>query len=150
MKKFILKLALLVSPLMLFAAAPAFAALNCSSSDLSTSEAIQCGANGGSGNNQDASQATSNLDNTVSSIVNVLSIAVGVISVIMIIIAGARFVTSSGNQEGVAAARRMILYAAIGLVIVALSQIIVHFVLGKTNKATTTAMSSQVIDKPMT
>jgi hypothetical protein len=52
----------------------------------------------------------------------------------MIIVAGFRYITSGGKQESVTGAKNTILYAVIGLIIVALAQIIVRFVL---NKATT-------------
>jgi hypothetical protein len=54
----------------------------------------------------------------------------------MIIYAGFRYVSSGGNDDAVKGAKNTILYAIIGLVIVALAQIIVHFVLAKTTKAT--------------
>jgi hypothetical protein len=57
-------------------------------------------------------------------------------TVIMIIYAGFRYVTSGGRDESVKGAKNTILYAIIGLVIVALAQIIVHFVLAKTTQAT--------------
>lgn len=98
------------------------------------------GSNGGLGGNQtggcdnDATQAGNDL---VATVVNILSVIVGVIAVIMIIVAGFRYVTSGGKEESVKGAKNTILYAIIGLVIVALAQIIVHFVLAKTKDATT-------------
>lgn len=63
--------------------------------------------------------------------INLLSALVGVVAVIMIIIGGFRYVTSGGNDTGVTGAKNTILYAIIGLVVVALAQIIVYFVLKK-------------------
>jgi hypothetical protein len=51
--------------------------------------------------------------------------------VIMIIVGGFRYITSGGNDASVTAAKNTILYAIIGLVVVALAQIIVRFTLGK-------------------
>ncbi len=79
-----------------------------------------------------AAQAGSSIDGTIKSIVNILSIFVGVVAVIMIIIGGFRYVTSAGSAEGVTAAKRTLLYAIIGLVIVVLAQVIVRFVLTHT------------------
>jgi hypothetical protein len=62
-------------------------------------------------------------------VINILSVLVGAIAVIMIIIGGFRYVTSAGNDSGVQAAKKTIMYALIGLVVVALAQVIVHFVL---------------------
>ena len=56
--------------------------------------------------------------------------------VVMIIVGGVKFVTSGGSAEKVASARSTVLYAAIGLIIVAFAQIIVRFVLSKASKAT--------------
>jgi heme/copper-type cytochrome/quinol oxidase subunit 2 len=81
-----------------------------------------------------AEQAGNDLLTTV---INVISVIVGVIAVIMIIFAGFRYITSGGKQESVSGAKNTILYAIIGLVIVALAQLIVHFVLAKTTQATT-------------
>jgi hypothetical protein len=55
----------------------------------------------------------------------------------MIIYAGFRYVTSGGREDAVKGAKNTILYAIIGLVVVALSQIIVHYVLSQTADATT-------------
>ena len=74
----------------------------------------------------------STLDNDIKAVLNILSIIVGIIAVIMIIVGGFRYVTSGGKEESVKGAKNAILYAIIGLVIVALAQIIVRFVLSKT------------------
>jgi hypothetical protein len=65
----------------------------------------------------------------VMKIINIFSWVVGAISVIMIIVGGFKYITSGGNEKGVSSAKTTILYAIIGLVIVALAQIIVRFVL---------------------
>lgn len=83
-------------------------------------------------------KASGSVNHLITVIVNVLSVVVGVIAVIMIIIAGLRYITSGGKQESVTSAKNTILYAVIGLVIVALAQLIVHFVLNKTTTATST------------
>ena len=56
---------------------------------------------------------------------------VGIIGVIMIIVGGFRYITSGGNDQNVASAKNTILYAIIGLVIVALAQLIVKYVLNR-------------------
>lgn len=74
----------------------------------------------------------SNLQDLIARIINVISVIVGVIAVIMIIFGGFRYITSGGNDSSVAAAKNTILYALIGLIIVALAQVIVKFVLQNT------------------
>lgn len=62
-------------------------------------------------------------------VINLLSYLVGVITVIMIIIAGLRFITSGGDSGKVASAKSALIYALIGIAVVALSQALVLFVL---------------------
>ena len=49
----------------------------------------------------------------------------------MIIVGGFRYITSGGNDTSVTSAKNTILYAIIGLVVVALAQLIVRFTLSK-------------------
>lgn len=108
------------------------AAVDCSSGNLTSQQAIQCGVDAGSGNNtQTPAQASQSINDTLASILQVLSAAAGIAAVIMLIIGGVRYVTSGGKQESVTSAKNTILYAVIGLVIVAVAQLIVHFVLHK-------------------
>ena len=69
------------------------------------------------------------INDFVSKIINILSLIVGAVAVIMIIVGGLRYITSGGSDSSVTGAKNTILYAIIGLVIVALAQVIVHFVL---------------------
>ena len=71
------------------------------------------------------------VDSVIKLGINILSLVVGVASVVMIIIGGLKYVTSSGDSSSVTSAKNTILYAIVGLVIVALAQIIVKFVLNK-------------------
>lgn len=113
----------------------------------SAQEAIQCGASGAAG--QDASkqgevsdiatQSGSSLSTTIKRILNVLSAIVAVVSVVMIIVGGLRYVTSAGKQESISAAKNTIVYALVGLIIVAFAQIIVQFVLREATGATQTS-----------
>lgn len=72
------------------------------------------------------------LTDFIADALNVLSIVVGVAAVVMIIVGGFRYIASGGKQESVTSAKNNILYALIGLIIVALAQVIVRFVLNKT------------------
>jgi len=74
---------------------------------------------------------TSSISTLINEVITVFSWLVGGISVIMIIYGGFRYVTSGGNDSSVSGAKNTIIYALIGLVIVALAQVIVHFVLAK-------------------
>jgi hypothetical protein len=72
------------------------------------------------------------LTSLIAKIIEVLSVIVGIAAVIMIIWGGFKFITSGGDAGRLTSAKQTILYALIGLVIVALAQFIVRFVLGKT------------------
>lgn len=73
------------------------------------------------------------INDTIAQVINILSIVVGVAAVIMIIIGGFRYITSGGDSAGTGAAKNTILYAIIGLVVVAIAQAIVRFVLNQVN-----------------
>ncbi len=76
-------------------------------------------------------QAGAGLDKLITDVVNIFSVVVGVVAVIMIIYGGFRYITSGGDSGNVTNAKNTILYALVGLVIVALAQFIVKFVLNK-------------------
>ena len=71
------------------------------------------------------------LTNLIKNVVNILLFIVGIAAVIMIIIGGLRYVTSSGDQSQVTAAKNTILYSVVGLVVAALAYAIVNFVVDK-------------------
>lgn len=114
------------------------AGLDCTRTDLTAKEQLECGACGAAGNQDNCNPpgAANTLSDTITTIINILSVVVGIVAVIMIIIAGFRYITSGGNAERTKNARNTILYALIGLVIVALAQIIVKFVLNNTANST--------------
>ncbi|MBI1857055.1 hypothetical protein HY003_01405 [Candidatus Saccharibacteria bacterium] len=84
----------------------------------------------------DDAGSTQAVNDIVKLVINLFSIIVGVISVIMIIIGGLKYITSGGDSANVTGAKNTILYAVIGLVVVALAQFIVRFVLAKVSPAT--------------
>jgi hypothetical protein len=98
--------------------------------------AINCGVTGafgeaaatdcGSGNT-----ATTTVTNTIQLIIRILQVIVGVLSVVMIIFGGIKYITSGGDSGGVTSAKNTIIYACIGLAVVALSEVIVQFVLNQ-------------------
>ena len=82
-------------------------------------------------------EAQETVSSLLTTVINIFSLIVGVVSVIMIIIGGLKYITSGGDSGNVTGAKNTILYAIIGLVVVALAQIIVRFVLAKVGEATT-------------
>lgn len=101
------------------AAAPMVAYAN------ATSDA--CQAIGGDAN-CNAPKGSVSVSNIIRTVVNLLSIAVGIAAVIMIIIGGLKYITAAGDSNRVSSAKSTLTYAIIGLVIAALAQIIVQFV----------------------
>lgn len=68
-------------------------------------------------------------------VINLLSVVAGIIAVIMLIVSGFKYVTSQGDSNQIASAKRSLIYAILGLVVVALSQVIVQFILSRSIKA---------------
>ena len=68
---------------------------------------------------------------TIGKVVTFFAWLAGVCAVIWIIYGGFRFVTSYGDPQKVAAARETILYAVIGLIVIAVSQTLIIFILKK-------------------
>lgn len=77
------------------------------------------------------------LNDLIAKIINIISVIVAVVAVVMIIFGGFKYITSGGDSGNVTGAKNTILYAIIGLVVVALAQFIVKFVLTKATDATT-------------
>jgi hypothetical protein len=84
---------------------------------------------GGSGCATAQGQPT--VDTLIKSVLKILSWVVGVISIIMIVIAGLFYVTSNGDSGKIGTAKNTLIYAIVGLVVVAFAQAIVQFVLGR-------------------
>ncbi len=70
-----------------------------------------------------------NINQLITSVINIFSAVVGVIAVIMILYGGFRYITAGGDSSRITSAQHTIIYAIVGLVIVALAQIIVRFIL---------------------
>ncbi len=102
-----------------------------SGADSQACQGLNAGSPGNACNNNNAKS----LSNTVKNVINVLTLIVGVAAVVVIIVGGLMFVTSGGESSKTAAARNVVLYALIGLVVAAIGQVLVHFVLGKINKS---------------
>jgi hypothetical protein len=126
MKKLIQRIALGLATIASVSAlsfAPVYAAQTQAQKDVCAGAAItgaDC-ADGGKG-----------LNSVVGNIINILSVIIGFAAVVMIMLAGFRYITSGGDASGVKGAKDSLLYAIVGLVIVALAQTIVRFVLHAT------------------
>lgn len=76
--------------------------------------------------------ASTTVNDVIAVVVNILSALVGIVAVIMIVIGGFKYVTSGGESSNIQSAKNTIMYAIVGLIIVALAQVITGFVLDKT------------------
>ena len=63
--------------------------------------------------------------------IRIFQVLVGLISVVMIIFGGLRFVMSGGDSGKIASARNTIMYALIGVAVVVLAEVLVHFVINR-------------------
>lgn len=86
----------------------------------------------------DTTDAAGRVDNIITTVINIISIVVAIVAVIMIIIGGFKYITSNGDSGAVSGAKNTILYAIVGLIVVALAQIIVRFVVNRLTTETGT------------
>lgn len=77
------------------------------------------------------STGTDNIQRIVTTVIDIFSVVVGIVAVIMIIYGGFKYITSGGDSGNITSAKNTIVYAIIGLVVVALAQFLVQFVLDK-------------------
>lgn len=132
MKRFLILLALTVA----FLAVPVrVAAVDTLGGVCDNPDAVEKPAVCNGTDNGDSNDASSNPlfgpNGILTRIVTLLSFIAGVAAVIMIIYAGFRYVTSNGDTNTTATAQKAIIYGVVGLVVVAMSQILVIFVLSK-------------------
>ncbi len=91
-----------------------------------------CDKGGGTGTDPSAGLAP-----LATKIVNFFTIIVGAIAIIMVIFGGFRYITSGGDSGKVGSAKNTLIYAVVGLIIVALAQVLVHFVINTASESGT-------------
>lgn len=72
--------------------------------------------------------------NNVADILNIAYFIAGMVAVLAIVIGGVRYAASNGDSSQVAAAKNMIMYAVVGLVIIFAAAAITQFVITFTTK----------------
>lgn len=80
----------------------------------------------------DPNQVSNGVAKIGRSIVNVFSAIIGVTAVVFLLYGGFRYITSGGSTEKVGDAKKTIIFAIIGLIVVALAQVIVNLTLSTT------------------
>lgn len=118
--------------LLAFVVLAAFAVI--APTEVSAQAEVVCEGLSGAGVDGCVSDGGPSVNGTIGAVINILSFVAGIIAVVMIIISGARFITSGGDAQQVSAARTALIYAVVGIVVVATSQIIVQFVLQETTQ----------------
>ncbi|HTE22566.1 MAG TPA: pilin [Candidatus Limnocylindria bacterium] len=86
---------------------------------------------GTTGTCSDTTGAEDTVNSLVGTVINIFSVVVGIIAVIMIIYGGFKYITSGGDSGNIGSAKNTILFAIVGLIIVAMAQIVVRFVLSR-------------------
>jgi hypothetical protein len=81
----------------------------------------------------DKVQPDRNVNDLVKKSLGIFSAVVGVIAVFVVLISGLKYMTSNGDASKTAQAKDTLMYAAIGLAIALLAQVIVRFVINKVN-----------------
>lgn len=74
-------------------------------------------------------ETNSTAPSVIATLINGVIIIVGILAVIIVVVGGQRFIVSQGDSQKITAARNMIIYGVIGLVVAILAFAIVNFVL---------------------
>jgi cytochrome bd-type quinol oxidase subunit 2 len=138
------KFAVIAASLMLAVIPVALPVAVSAADDIDIRKNLACGTNFDTGQGDaacsktDTSNGSTQVNNIIKAVVNIFSALVGIVSVIMIIVGGFKYITSGGDSSNVQSAKNTIIYAVIGLVVVAMAQFVVQFVLSKVNAGTNT------------
>lgn len=106
-------------------------------------EACMAIGNDKSCNDTTTGNSNGDLTSIVKLIVNIISVLVGVAAVTMLMWGGMKYITSGGDTNKAKSAKDTIVYALIGLVIVALSQFVVKYVLATATNASISCATGQ-------
>jgi hypothetical protein len=137
MKKLLVMLAVVASLLSPLALSPALVSANFSSSEAKNQACS--GING--------CTSASSLDKVIKAALNILSAVAGIAAVIMIVVAGFKYITSGGDGGKVSSAKTTLVYAIVGIIIVAMSQFIAQFVIQKSTMAPVNSAVVEIIKR---
>lgn len=70
----------------------------------------------------------SGADGIIIRIANIMAAIGGMIAIIIIVLSGLRFVQSGGSSEDITGARRALIYAIVGLVVIAIARLLVQLI----------------------
>jgi hypothetical protein len=135
MKRIIISLVVSFMTLSVVSALPAATVL---ADAVSGSQGSACAGASLGGTDVCGGNSGTSIGSLISTVINILSVIVGAVAVIMIIIGGLKYITSGGESSKTASAKNTIIYALVGLVIAALAQVLIHFVLTKATNTSAT------------
>jgi hypothetical protein len=136
MKKLVVMLAMAATLLFPFALSPAYVSADAFGSSEARNQACS-GING--------CTSTKSLDNIIAAVLRILSVIAGISAVIMIMISGYKYLTSGGDSGKVSSAKNTLVYAIIGIIVVAFSQFIAQFVIKQATTPPNTTKSAYIV-----
>jgi hypothetical protein len=86
----------------------------------------------GAGLGADCTTGGTNVPTIVTRAIQLFSVILGLVAVVMVLIAGLKYMTSNGDAGQVASAKNTLMYAIIGIIVAALAQAIVKYVIKNT------------------
>ncbi|HSX45281.1 MAG TPA: hypothetical protein VLF39_04240 [Candidatus Saccharimonadales bacterium] len=99
---------------------------------MAASAAQQAVCNGaGLGTGCTAPAGSTNIPSAAAKSVQLFAVVIGFVAVVMVIISGFKYITSNGDPNAVASAKNTLIYAIVGIIVAALAQGIVKYVLNK-------------------
>lgn len=136
MRKFMVLLISLISVLFVISPSMAFAdgSVKFVPSSTDVNNISGCSGVSGSAVCEDIKVTTNPLfgpDGILTKVAGIFGVITGVISVFMMLIGGVRYITSSGDPQKAATARKTIIYAAVGVVVASIGGILVRFLLSR-------------------
>lgn len=123
-KKLLFSLVVLLS--VMISAVPALAATN-------PYGQVDCSSAGGSavcqgkGNTADPISGSSG---SLMKVTNIVAWVAGMAAVLFVVLAGIKYITSQGDPQQISQAKQSIIYAAVGIVVIVATRMIIGFVLG--------------------
>ena len=85
----------------------------------------------------DSTDANGGLKKIANKFVTIFSIVIGIAAVVMIVYGGFKYITSGGESSKVGSAKNTLIYAIVGLLVVAMAQFVVRYVLSTASTAVT-------------
>jgi hypothetical protein len=92
------------------------------------------GVNGGiPGSDCGGTSGESTITKVLNAVLQIISWIAGIAAIIMVVLAGLKYITSGGDSSAIASAKTTLVYAIVGIIVVALAQSIVFFVIKSAN-----------------